>query len=92
MELKITQLALGKIAQMGRHETLNTGSEHHSLRVQGSIPVRGNFFVEFILLLYNSGRTGRMIYLSKTWNVCIPASMFQKGTVPGTMQSSIKTD
>ena len=25
-------------------------SEHHSPRVKGSIPVRGNFFAEFILL------------------------------------------
>ena len=41
---------LAKIAQMGRHETINTRNEHYSPRVEGSIPVRGNFFAEFILL------------------------------------------
>ena len=35
---------------MGRHETVNTRSEHYSPRVEGSIPVRGNFSAEFILL------------------------------------------
>ena len=50
MELKIPQLALAKIAQMGRHETVNTRSEHYSPRVEGSIPVRDNFFAEIILL------------------------------------------
>ena len=34
--------------------------------VEGSIPVRGTFFAEIILLQYNSGR---MIYLRKTSNV-----------------------
>ena len=50
MELKIPQLTLAKIAQLARHETVNTRREHYSPRVPGSIPVRGNFFVEFILL------------------------------------------
>ena len=35
---------------MARHETVKTRSEHYSPRVKGSIPVRGNFFAEFILL------------------------------------------
>ena len=44
------QLTLPKIAQMGMHETGTTRSEHYCPRVKGSIPVRGNFFAEFILL------------------------------------------
>ena len=31
--------------------------------------LRDNFFAEFILPLYNSGRIGRMIYLQKTSNI-----------------------
>ena len=54
---------------MGRHETVNRRSEHYSTKVKGSITVRGNLFAEFILLLYNSGRTGRMISLRKTLNM-----------------------
>ena len=50
MELKITQLTLAKIAQMGRYDTQNTRSEHYSPRVEGSIPVGGNIFAEFTLL------------------------------------------
>ena len=50
MELKIPQLILAKIAQMARQDTVKTRSEHHSPRVEGSIPVRGNFLAEFILL------------------------------------------
>ena len=30
VELKIPQLTLAKIAQMGRYETVNTGSEHYA--------------------------------------------------------------
>ena len=67
MELKIPQLTLAKIAQMGRHENVNTRSEHYSSRIKGSIPVRGNFFAEFIY----SGRSDRMIYLWKTSMECI---------------------
>ena len=37
MELKIPQLTLAKIAQLARHETVNTRSEHYSPRVEGSI-------------------------------------------------------
>ena len=37
-----------EVAQLGRHETVNTISEHYSPTVTGSIPVRGNFFAEFI--------------------------------------------
>ena len=48
MELNIPQLTLSKIAQMGRHETVNTRSEHYSPRVKGSILVRDNIFAEFI--------------------------------------------
>ena len=62
VELNMPQLILAKIAQLGRHETVNTRSVHFSSGVAGSIPVIGNFFAEFILLLYNSGRTVRMIY------------------------------
>ena len=43
VELKIPQLTLWKIAQMGRHETVNTKIEVYSHRAEGSIPVRGNF-------------------------------------------------
>ena len=50
MELKILQLILAKMAQIGRHETVNTRSEHYSPGVESSIPVRGNFYVEFIFL------------------------------------------
>ena len=53
---------------MGRHETVNTRSEHHSPKVKDSIPVKGNFFAEFVLPLYNSGRTDRMMYLRNTSN------------------------
>ena len=41
---------------MGRHETVNTRSEHYSPRVTGSIPVRNT----------NSSRTGRMSYCRET--------------------------
>ena len=50
VELNIPLLALAKIVQLGRHETVNTRSEHYSPSVVGSIPVRGKFFAEFILL------------------------------------------
>ena len=33
MELEIPQLTLAKIDQLGRHETLNRGSEHYSPRL-----------------------------------------------------------
>ena len=56
MQLKIPQLAVAKIGQLGRHETLNIRSEHYSPSVEGSIP-RGNFFAGIFLLYYNSGRT-----------------------------------
>ena len=45
MELNIPQLILAKITQLGRHETANTSSEHFSLRVAGSIPVRGKILL-----------------------------------------------
>ena len=50
VELKIPQLILAKIAQMGKHENINMRSEHNRPRVEGAVPVRGNFFAEFILL------------------------------------------
>ena len=37
------KLTLAKIVEMERHETVNT-------KVEGSIPVRGNFFPESVLL------------------------------------------
>ena len=37
-----------------------------SPRVKGSIPVRGNFFAEFIFLQYNSGCAARKIYFRET--------------------------
>ena len=46
VELKIPQLTLAKITQMGRHETVNTRSVHYSPRVEGSSPVRGNFLMD----------------------------------------------
>ena len=39
---------------MERHEAISTRSDHYSPRVEGSIPVRGHFFAEVILLQYNS--------------------------------------
>ena len=44
-KLKIPQLTVAKIAQLGRHETVNARSEHYSLRIAGLIPVRGNFLL-----------------------------------------------
>ena len=38
------------LQQLTRYETVNPRSEHYSHRVKGSMPVRGNFFAEFILL------------------------------------------
>ena len=64
MELRIPQLTLAKIAQMGRHETVSTRSDHHSPRVEGSIPVRGNFVTEFILI-YMSGMVNSKSFVSK---------------------------
>ena len=39
-----------ELAQFRRHETVNTRSKHYNPRIEGSIPVRGNFFAELILL------------------------------------------
>ena len=51
MELKIPQLTLAKIAQMGKHETVNIRSEHYSSRVEGSTPVvLANTDAKFILI------------------------------------------
>ena len=66
MELTLSQLTLAKIVQLGRYDTVKTRSEYYSLQVTGSIPVRCNFFIEFILLQYNSGRTAIMTYFSGT--------------------------
>ena len=46
VELKIPQLTLAQIAQMGRHETVNIRSEHYSPMVTGSILIRGNFLLK----------------------------------------------
>ena len=43
------QLTVAKIAQMVRHEPVNT-SEHYSHRGKGSVPARPKLFAEFILL------------------------------------------
>ena len=56
MELQIPQLTLAKIAQMGGQEIVDKRTERNSPRVEGSIPIRGNCFAEFILLYYNYGR------------------------------------
>ena len=50
VELKIPQLTLAKIAEMGRHETVSIRSEYYSPKIEGTIPVRGNFCTEIILL------------------------------------------
>ena len=50
LKLKIPQLTLAKIAQMGRREIVNTRSEQYSPWVKDSIPVSGNLFAEFILM------------------------------------------
>ena len=34
-----------ELAQLERHETVSTRSEHYSLRLEGSIFVRGNFLL-----------------------------------------------
>ena len=44
---------------------VKTRGEHYSPRVVGSIPIRCNFFAEFNLLLYNSGRTPDVFDQSK---------------------------
>ena len=54
MELKIPQLTPAKIAQMGRHETVNTRSGHYSARVKGSIPVRGNFTITILIQFWQN--------------------------------------
>ena len=33
---------------MGKHQTINTRTEHYSPRVNGSIPVRGNLFTQIV--------------------------------------------
>ena len=43
VELNIPELTLAKIVQLGRHETVYTGSEHFSPRVACLIHVRGSF-------------------------------------------------
>ena len=45
MGVKIPQLTLTKIAQMGRHKTVSTRSEYCGPKVVGSIPVRGHFLL-----------------------------------------------
>ena len=50
VDLNIPQLTLAKIVHLSRHETVNMRSEHYSPKAEDSIPVRGNFFAEFILL------------------------------------------
>ena len=52
MELKISQLSLVKIFQMGRLETVNPRSEHYSPKVESSIPTEGNFLLN--LIYYNT--------------------------------------
>ena len=47
MALKIPQLSPAKIVQMGRYLLKEVGTR---IKVEGSIPVRVNFSVEFILL------------------------------------------
>ena len=57
-----------ELAQLGRHETVNT-SEHYSPRVAGSIPVRSNFFcwICFALNEFWQNYQNDSI-LGKTWN------------------------
>ena len=59
----IPQLTLAKIAQLGRHET----EKHYSPRVTGSIPVRGNFWLN----LFHSNKIlvelPEWSILEKTW-------------------------
>ena len=52
VELNIPQLTIANIGKFGERLT----KSFQSSRVQGSIPVKGNFFAEFILLQYNSGK------------------------------------
>ena len=71
MELKILQLTLAKIAQLGRHETVNTRSERYRRNVC-SVHFRSkasdaNIGIIAMLCIcenleYNSSRTTRMIY------------------------------
>ena len=46
--LKSQSFRQWEIAQLARHETVNTRIEHCSSRVKSSIPVRGHIFAEFI--------------------------------------------
>ena len=52
MELEIPQLTFDKIAQLRRHETVNTRSEHYSPWVASSILLRGNYLLN--LFCYNT--------------------------------------
>ena len=48
LELKIPELTLAKIAQMGRHETEHTRYEHYNPKVEDSIPMKGNFLLKLV--------------------------------------------
>ena len=50
VELKIPQLTLAKITQIGGMKMYTQEVSTTVLRIKGSIPVRSNFFAEFILL------------------------------------------
>ena len=55
VELKIPQLTIANMAQLGRHQTIiNTRSEHYSPRVTGSIPVTGNLFTQIVHAIVHS--------------------------------------
>ena len=43
--LKSQSFKQWELAQLAKHETVNTRSEHYSPRVMGSIPVRGIFLL-----------------------------------------------
>ena len=50
-ELNISQITLVKIIHLGRHEIVNTRTEHCCPRVKGSNPVTGSFLTEFNIYL-----------------------------------------
>ena len=64
-----------------RHETINTKSEHCSLRVTGSIPVRVTFLLN-LFALYNSGIAARMIYFRENAIVLVLFAKTSKERLP----------
>ena len=69
-------------------KAINTRSEHYSPGV--TIPVKGNFFAEFILLQYNSGRIARMIYFRKNSIIIAVTKMLSPLSLEQPLNGSIR--